>query len=396
VAIVIDETPFYGEMGGQVGDIGKITAESGEVIVTNTVWSPFGNIAQGVIVHLGQVTRGKISVGDLVEAEVDIDRRLDIARNHTATHLLQTALRQVVGKHVSQRGSLVNHERLRFDFSHLAAIDKQQLHEIQHIVNKKIQQSLPVTSKIVSYKQAIAEGAVALFEEKYGETVRVMEIGNPYISAELCGGTHVTSTGEIGLFYIVSESSIGTGLRRIEAITGREAEAFIEKRISILEATAEDIKSSSLEIRGKVKALIDELAVERKLTASLERKLSKNMIDDLTKSAELINGITTITANVPTSSMAILRELGDSLRERLKSAVIVLGTVNDDKPGFLAMVTPDLIGRGLHAGEIVKQVAGVTGGSGGGKAEIAQAGGKDKSKINEALALVIKLVEKAQ
>ncbi|MCK4331859.1 MAG: alanine--tRNA ligase, partial [Dehalococcoidia bacterium] len=189
VAIVLDGTPFYGEMGGQVGDTGRITADSGQIDVTNTVWSPFGNLAEGAVVHLGQVVEGTISVGDIVEAEVDVDRRLDIARNHTATHVLQAALRQVLGSHVQQRGSLVASDRLRFDFSHLTAISKQQLNEIQHIVNERIRGNLPVISKIVPYKQAMDEGAIALFDEKYGEEVRVIKVGKPPMSAELCGGT---------------------------------------------------------------------------------------------------------------------------------------------------------------------------------------------------------------
>lgn len=396
VAIVLDKTPFYGEMGGQIGDIGMIRVSSGEVIITNTVWSPFGNIAEGVVIHLGAVTKGKLSVGDVVEAEVNIERRLDIARNHTATHLLQAALRQVLGSYVSQRGSLVEPERLRFDFSHLTAISKQQLNEIQRSVNEKIRQNLPVISEVIPYKQAIEQGAIALFEEKYGETVRVLKIGDPPISTELCGGTHVGATGEIGLFYILGESSIGTGLRRIEAITGKEAEAFIENRLGMLDSLAEEMKSSPNEVCEKVKSVVAELVAERKLTATLERKLSKGVVDDLLSHAEHVNGITMIAANVSSSSMTILREIGDMLREQLKSAVIVLGTVHNDKPSFVAMVTPDLVGKGIHAGEIVKQVAGVTGGSGGGKAEVAQAGGKDKNKVDEALKLVKTIVGKAR
>ena len=394
VAIVLDETPFYGEMGGQVGDTGKITVNSSRIEITNTVWSPFGSLAQGAIVHLGQVIKGRVSVGATVQAEVDIDRRLDIVRNHTATHLLQTALRQVLGSHVQQRGSLVAPDRLRFDFSHLTAISKQQLDEIQHIVNERIRGNLPVISKVVTYKQAIDEGAIALFDEKYGETVRVMEVGEPAISAELCGGTHVKSTGEIGLMLITSESSIGTGLRRIEAATGRGAETFFQERLGTLEAVAEELRSSPSEVPEKVKALVAELSAERKRSTSLERELSRNMVEALLGKTEQVNGITVLAARVPSSSMAALREMGDLLRDRLKSAVIVLGTVYDGKPGFVAMVTPDLLDRGLHAGEIVKQVAGVTGGGGGGKATMAQAGGRDENKLDEALGVVKGLVQK--
>ncbi len=393
VAIVLDKTPFYGEMGGQVGDTGKMIVNSSRIEITNTVWSPFGNLAEGAVVHLGQVTKGRVSVGDIVEAEVDVGRRLDIARNHTATHLLQAALRQVLGSHVQQRGSLVAPDRLRFDFSHLTAISKQQLNEIQHIVNERIRENLPVISKVVPYKQAADEGAIALFDEKYGETVRVMEVGEPPISAELCGGTHVKSTGEIGFLFVISESSIGTGLRRIEAVTGKEAETFVQERLGTLEAVAEGLRSSPSEVPEKVKALVAELAAEHKRSASLERELSRNTVKTLLGQTDQVKGVTVVTAAVPSCSMPVLREMGDLLRDHLKSAVIVLGTVYQDKPAFMANVSPDLVHRGLHAGEIVKGVAEVTGGSGGGKANMAQAGGRDKSKLNEALEVVKKLVE---
>jgi alanyl-tRNA synthetase len=325
---------------------------------------------------------------------VDIGRRLDIARNHTATHLLQAALRQVLGSNVQQRGSLVHPDGFRFDFSHLAAISKQQLDEIQHLVNERIRENLSVRSKEIPYKQAIQEGAIALFEEKYGETVRVLEIGDPPMSAELCGGTHVTSTGEIGFFIITGESSIGTGLRRIEAITGKKAEQFVRDSLSTVATVAEELRSSPSEITDKIKALVAELAAERKRSASLERELSRYTVESLLGKTEQINGITVLSAKVPSTSLPTLREMGDLLKDQLKSAVIVLGTVHDGKPGFVAMVTPDLVKRGLHAGDIVKQVAGVTGGSGGGKANMAQAGGKDKNKLDEALELVKRLVQK--
>lgn len=394
IAVVLEETPFYGEKGGQVGDTGKIVADSSLVNVTNTVWSPYGSLAEGAVVHLGEVVTGTLAVGDVVEAAVDASRRLDIARNHTATHLLQMALREVLGSHVYQRGSLVHPEGFRFDFSHLSAISKQQLDDIESIVNEKIRQNLPVRSKVIPYSQAIEEGAIALFDEKYGETVRVVEIGEPPISAELCGGTHVGSSGEIGFFIIASESSIGTGLRRIEAVTGKGAECFIRQQLGVLEAVSKELKSSPGEVVDKVRAVLAELAGERKRLASLERELSRSMVDTLLTRAEDVNGITIVAAKVPSASASGLREMGDLLRERLKSAVIVLGTVHNGKPSFMAMVTPDLVNRGLHAGDIVRQVAAVTGGGGGGKATMAQAGGKDKSKLDEALRLVKQAVQK--
>jgi len=383
VDITLDRSSFYGEMGGQVGDTGEISSKKGKVAVTNTLRTP-----SDVIIHRGKVVEGSMSVGDEVEAKVDFTRRLDIARNHTATHLLQAALRQIVDRRIEQKGSLVEPERFRFDFSHRAPVTEEQLKEIQRQVNEWIRQNLKAEAKVLPYKQAIAEGAIALFEEKYGEEVRMLEIGEPAISKELCGGTHVSSTGEIGIFLITSESSIGTGLHRIEAVTGRKAESLIESRLTALQSLAKEVEGSLEEVPGKVKALISELEVERKRVLSLERELSRRITEDLPGQAEQVSGVTVLAAKVPALTMPILREMGDILRDRLKSAIIVLATVYNDKPNFLAMVTPDLIAKGFHAGDIINQVAKVTGGGGGGKSAMAQAGGKDVAKIDEALKLV--------
>ena len=389
VAIVLDKTPFYGEMGGQVGDTGEISSQKGKVAVTNTLRTP-----SDVIIHRGKMVEGSISVGDEVEAKVDSARRLDIVRNHTATHLLQAALRQTLGSRVYQKGSLVEPERFRFDFSYLGQVTEGQLKEIQRQVNEWIRQNLKAEAKVLLYKQAIAEGAIALFEEKYGEEVRMLEIGEPAISKELCGGTHVSSTGEISIFLITSESSIGTGLHRIEAITGRKAESLIESRLTALQSVAKEVEGSLDEVPNKVKTLISELEAERKRVLLLERELSRRIAEDLPEQAEQVSGVTVLAAKVPALSMPILREMGDTLRDKLKSAIVVLATVYNGKPNFLAMVTPDLIAKGFHAGEIINQVAKVTGGGGGGKAAMAQAGGKDAAKIDEALQLVHKLIQK--
>jgi alanyl-tRNA synthetase len=389
VDIVLDRTPFYGEMGGQVGDTGEISSKKGKVAVTNTLRTP-----SDVIIHRGKVVEGSISVGDEVEARVDVARRLDIARNHTATHLLQAALRQIVDRRIEQKGSLVEPERFRFDFSHLGQVTEEQLNEIQRQVNEWIRQNLKAEAKVLPYKQAIAEGAIALFEEKYGEEVRMLEIGEPAISKELCGGTHVSSTGEIGIFLITSESSIGTGLHRIEAVTGRKAESLIESRLTALQSIAKEVEGSLDEVPNKVKTLISELETESKRVLSLERELSRRIAEDLPGQAEQVSGVTVLAAKVPPLTMPILREMGDILRDRLKSAIVVLATVYNGKPNFLAMVTPDLIARGFHAGDIINQVAKVTGGGGGGKAAMAQAGGRDAAKIDEALKLVHKLIQK--
>jgi len=388
IDVILDKTPFYGEMGGQVGDTGEIISQKGRVIVANTLRTP-----SDVIIHQGKVIEGTISIGDEVEAKVDSARRLDIARNHTATHLLQAALRQIVDRRIEQKGSLVEPERFRFDFSHMASTTEEELKEIQRQVNEWIRQDLKAEAKVLPYKRAIAEGAIALFEEKYGEEVRMLEIGEPAISKELCGGTHVSSTGEISIFLITSESSIGTGLHRIEAITGRKAESLIESRLTALQSVAKEVEGSLDEVPNKVKTLISELEAERKRVLSLERELSRRIAEDLPGQAEQVSGVTVLAAKVPALSMPILREMGDTLRDKLKSAIVVLATVYNGRPNFLAMVTPDLIAKGFHAGDIINQVAKVTGGGGGGKAAMAQAGGKNAAKIDEALNLVKSVIE---
>ena len=370
-----------------MGDTGEIRRATGHFTVTGTVRS-----ASDVIIHQGYVSSGSFKVGDEVEAEVDRERRLDIARNHTATHLLQAALRQVLGEHVQQRGSLVAPERFTFDFSHIIAMMPEEIEEIQHIVNDRIRQNLEVYDEELPYQQAIEEGAIALFDEKYGDTVRVLKIGKPFISAELCGGTHVTSTGEIGYFQILGEHSIGSGLRRIEAVTGRGAERLIEKRLSDLQSVAEYLEAELDHVADKAHNLVEELDKERKQTLALERELSRKVAESLLDEAKVINGVTVLSARVPPFPQQVLREMSDFLRERLKSAVVVLGTVHQDRPAFLVAVTQDLVAKGYNAGDIVKQVAKVAGGGGGGKATLAQAGGRDKNKLDEALRLVKNLI----
>ncbi|HEY55650.1 MAG TPA: alanine--tRNA ligase [Dehalococcoidia bacterium] len=372
-SVILETTPFYAEMGGQVGDTGYIQSPSGKFLVTNTM-----SIPPYFYVHQGKVVEGSLSAGDEVEAIVDEERRLDIARNHTATHLLQFALRQVLGEDVWQRGSLVMAERFSFDFSYLKALTKKQIADVNAIVNEKIRQNLKVEAEEIPYEKAKEEGAIALFDEKYGDVVRVVRIGKPRVSAELCGGTHVSATGEIGLFHIISEGSIGAGLRRIEAVTGRGAEKYFGERVSDSEQ--------------KASSLVGELERERKQRRSLERELARKTAESLIPQAEVIKGVTVLVAKIPSSRLEILREMSDLLRDRLKSAIVVLGTVYEDKPAFLAAVTPDLVKKGYDAGKIVKQVAGVTGGGGGGKPGLAQAGGRDKEKLGEALKLVKSLV----
>jgi len=386
-SLILESTPFYGEMGGQAGDTGEISSPSGRFSVADTT-----RIPPDIIVHQGRVSQGSLTVGDEVEAEVDRERRLDIARNHTATHLLHFALRQVLGEHVQQRGSLVSPDRLRFDFSHLNAVMPEELEEVARIVNYEIRHNLKVYSEKTSYKEAVETGAIAIFDEKYGDVVRVMRIGEPVISTELCGGTHVNSTGEIGFFRIIGESSVGAGLRRIEAVTGRGAEAFTSQQTSSLHNIAQVLSTSPDEIEEKVSSLVDEVSRERQRALALERDLSKEIVASLLAQAEEIKGVRVLAARVASSRLEALREMSDLLRDKLKSVVIVLGTVYNDKPLFLAAVTPDLVAKGYNAGDIVRQVAKVTGGGGGGKAQFAQAGGKDKKKLDEALRLVKTLI----
>lgn len=383
VDIILDNTPFYGEMGGQVGDTGEISNSQGKIVVSNTIRG------QGdIVIHRGEITEGAMSVGAVVEARIDLPRRLDIARNHSATHILQAAMRQILGGNVSQRGSSVEADRFRFDFSQMAPVSKEEITRIQRWVNEKIRQDLPVKTSVVSYDQAIAGGAVALFEEKYGEKVRVVKIGEPAVSMELCGGTHVQSTGQIGLFLITAESSIGTGLCRIEAVTGKAAESLVEERFSALQTIAGDIETSVDTVPARVKSLARDVEKERKRSQSLEKQLSRYLAKSLLMKTKQVNGVTVLAVKVESLTMPALREMGDILRDSLGSAVIVLAAIYQKKLNFLAMVSPDLVTRGLHAGNIVKQVAKVTGGGGGGQAGMAQAGGKDASKLDEALSLV--------
>ena len=386
-SLVLDATPFYAEMGGQVGDTGEISGKSGRFIVTDTIKTTLG-----IIVHRGKMLSGTLSVQEVVTAAVDQERRLDISRNHTATHILQYALRQILGKQVQQRGSLVTPDRLRFDFSHLVAMLPEEIEKVQVIVNQHIRQNLEVYAEEMSYPEAVKEGATALFDEKYGDNVRGLKIGRPPVSFELCGGTHVSATGQIGMFHIVSESSVGSGLRRIEAVTGRGAEAYFQKLTQDWQEIARSLGANSENIKDKVLGVVSALDDEKKQRQNIEKELAVKVAESLVARAETHNGVTFIAANVSPLPPQALMQMTDYLREKQKSAVIVLGTIYDDKLSFLANVSTDLVAKGYNAGNIVREVAKVTGGSGGGKPTMAQAGGKDKTKIGEALQLVKILV----
>jgi alanyl-tRNA synthetase len=390
VEVLVRETPFYPEGGGQVGDTGAIRTASGIATVLDTQ-----RPAPEIIVHRAVVQSGFLSVGEEARLEVDGPRRANIKRNHTATHLLHAALHEVLGPHARQAGSLVAPDRLRFDFTHLAPVSSEQLGEIQRWVTRRIYEDLPVTPAYARYDEAIAAGAIALFGEKYGDTVRTvcirrppeeeLEVGVPCASLELCGGTHCDRTGEIGPFVIIAEGSVGSGIRRIEALTGPAAEELILERVGALESVARRLKAAPTEVEARVASLQAELVAERRRIEQLERELARRDIEALAQRAEQLNGVTILTSRVAASRPEALREMTDWLRERLKSAVIVLGAQIGDRPHFIAAVTPDLVAKGYHAGEIVRQAAVVAGGSGGGRPELAQAGGKDPAKIDEAL-----------
>ncbi|MCX8125961.1 MAG: alanine--tRNA ligase, partial [Dehalococcoidia bacterium] len=347
VRAVLRETPFYAEMGGQVGDSGELVTPSGRMVVFNTVRDP-----RGYIVHHGRVVSGVVSRGE-VEARVDTVRRLDTARNHTATHLLQAALRKVVGKHVSQKGSLVSPERLRFDFTQLSPLNREQLLSVQRQVNETIRQNLPVRPVVLSYSQAVAEGAIALFDEKYGETVRAVRIGEPPVSYELCGGTHVTATGGIGLFIITGESSVGAGVRRIEAVTGRGAELFLEEQLAVVDSLTRELKSPANELVSKVASLEEQLADERRRRQQLQRKLLAHQLPEVVSKLKVENGIPYLAWRADElESAEVLREFGDMIRARLlqddryRGGVVLLGSVIGDRPFFVVMVTSGLVARG--------------------------------------------------
>ena len=387
-SIILEATPFYGEMGGQVGDTGEIRSRTGRFTVVNTI-RRLGDTPPGTIIHQGQTTEGVLLVGDNVQTKVDEERRQDITRNHTGTHLLQMALRQIVGRHIQQRGSLVTPDHFTFDFSHLTAMTPEEMHEVQRLVNERIRQNLAVYDEELPYKEAIEQGVIALFDEKYGDIVRVLKIGQPVISAELCGGTHVTTTGEIGFFHILSEHSIGTGLRRIEAVTGRGAENFINQRLLDLQKVAENLEVKPAEVVNKAQNLSATLKNERKRVQGLEGQLAKRETEDIERKAINFRGIRIIAERVNTTNVDNLREMSDVLRNKLGNAVVVLGTDWENKPVFVANTTL----ADYDARQIVHIAAATTGGSGGGKKTLAQGGGTDVKRIDEALRQAVKFIK---
>jgi alanyl-tRNA synthetase len=411
VEVLLPETCFYVESGGQVADTGMILSlppsfsplkggvrggslEEGEgggwEIRVDDTRKP----AAGVIVHAGEVVRGTPSLGDLALASVDAQRRRDIMRNHTATHLLHAELRAVLGAHARQAGSLVAPDRLRFDFNHPEALTPEQIGRIEAGVNRNIIEGYPLSITFKPLQQAIGEGAMALFGEKYGETVRTITIGGqePF-SYELCGGTHVDETADIGLFLIVSESSAAAGVRRIEAVTGRRAYELVQRRFGALKEAASLLAAIPEEVPGKIKDLLEDLSAQRKGIAALRRELALTGFTRQVEEAPLVKGVPVLAAALPGADADTLRQMADRFRQRHSSGVAVLASVLDGRPVLIAAVTEDLVKRGLHAGELVKFVAGPLGGGGGGKPTLAQAGGKDPARLDEALSTVSGWVE---
>ncbi|MGB3932155.1 MAG: alanine--tRNA ligase, partial [bacterium] len=385
VEIVLDQTPFYAEGGGQVGDRGRLTAPGVRIKIKDTRALP-----GGVVVHQGQVEEGPVKTGTLVEARVEGELRWATARNHTATHLLHRALRQVLGDHVQQAGSLVDGERLRFDFSHFSAPDKEELKRIEELVNEKILENIPLEIKVMPLEEAQRLGAIALFGEKYGDEVRVVKIGD--YSLELCGGTHVPATGAIGSFKVVSEGSIGAGLRRIEAVTGKGVLEYVNNLEGVMARAAAALKTSPEELPERIGALLAGIKEREKELETLKGKLAKLQVSDLLERAVDVEGVKVVAMAVEAKGMEELRSLVDVLRGKLPSGVVLLGAAQQEKVNFVCSVSRDLVERGLHAGNIIKEVARVAGGGGGGRPDMAQAGGKAPERLEDALARGLELI----
>ncbi len=391
VEIALVETPFYPEGGGQVGDAGDISGADGKVGVDDTQ-----TVMPGLIMHIGKVVKGKVLLGETVDAHVNPARREDAARNHTATHLLHAALRQVLGSHVRQAGSLVAADRLRFDFSHVEAMTVEEIQAVQLLVNEKIRQNATVHRSEDTYTEAIRRGALAFFGDKYDEKVRLVEIKNgATFSFEVCGGTHVERTGELGTVYVLGESSIGAGMRRIEAVSGRGAEVLVRERFAASARAASLLGTAQLQIESRVQALLDEVDSLRSEKAELETRLSLQAASDMLDSRQDVDGISVLARRVEVSSADVLREMGDFLRDKLGSGVVALGTVIDDRPQLLVMVTPDLVESGFDAVAIARGAAKPIQGGGGGRPGVAQAGGRNSGGLDDAMALVEGLVREA-
>ncbi|GAB4322228.1 MAG: alanine--tRNA ligase [Candidatus Sumerlaeia bacterium] len=388
VIVVLDRTPFYGEAGGQVGDTGRliIAGGEGEATVLDTQKTP-----EEVFMHLCEVTRGEIKTGDSVTAAVDAERRAAIRRNHTATHLLQGALKRIVGAHITQSGSLVDEHHLRFDFTHIEPLTPAQIELIEETVMGEILANKSVNTETLPIEQARRRGAIAPFGEKYGAVVRLVEV--PGFSLEFCGGTHVARTGDIGPFMIRHESSIASGVRRIEALTGHNAARELRRRRALLAEACHALSTKPEDLSARITALQSELKALQRELDELKARQARDQMDALLESAREAGGVKVVTARFDGLSVEALREAADFVRSKLSPVVAVLASVDDGRVTMICAVTKDISGR-FHAGQIVKEVAAVVGGGGGGRPDLAQAGGRDAGKLPAALALVPEIVER--
>ena len=378
VAVILDVTPFHAEGGGQMGDTGRLVAPSGVVEVTNTKKLPNGST-----ILIGHVTEGTINSGEQVVTEVNRQRKNDIARNHTATHLLHAALKEVLGPHVNQAGSYVGPDRLRFDFSHFSQVTEEELKRVETIVNERILDSLDVDITETEITKAKAMGAMALFGEKYGDVVRVVSV--PGFSMELCGGVHVNNTALIGMFKIISESSSGAGVRRIEAVTGHGALAFVNETETLVRNIAQSLKCRTSDILGRIESLQTELKNAELKANEMSEKIASSQLDEIDSKVKDFKGIKALVQSVTVDDVDALRSLGDKMRDKVGGVVVLANVAAEDKINILAMATKDATKAGIHCGNIVKEVAKITGGNGGGRPDMAQAGGKDINKLQEAL-----------
>ena len=384
--IFVEKTPFYATMGGQEGDTGVIRTENGLFRVEDTI-----HLRGGKYGHVGVMESGMISVNDQVTLQVDPAGRADTCKNHSATHLLQKALKTVLGSHVEQKGSLVTPTRLRFDFAHFQPMTAEEIQKVEALVNQEIQAALPVVTQVMGIEEAKKSGAMALFGEKYGEKVRVVSMGE--FSKELCGGTHVANTSQITLFKIVSESGVAAGVRRIEALTGNNVIQYYRQMEENLHQLAKTLKTTPAELSDRAEHLLKEVKELQSENESLKSKLAQESLGDVTDQVTEVKGVKVLAAAVDGVDMNGLRDLGDQLKEKLGEGVVVLASSMGGKVSLLAMATPGAMEKGAHAGNLIKAAAAIVGGGGGGRPNMAQAGGKNPEKIGEAIAKIPELVE---
>lgn len=386
LAVILTNTAFHAEGGGQLGDTGRLVSDKGIFNVTDTKKLP-----DGYTIQLGTLEQGTLAVGDEVEFEVNLKRRGDIARNHTATHLLHAALKQVLGSHVNQAGSYVGPDRLRFDFSHFSPLTEEELAQVEDIVNEKILDAVDVEISQQDLEKAKEMGAMALFGEKYGKIVRVVNV--PGYSMELCGGVHVSNTSHIGLFKILSESSVGAGVRRIEAVTGRGALAYTRELENLIGEASTAVKGRPNNLVTRINALQEDLRAEKHRADEMEKKLVAAQAASVTADAKEVKGVPFLAQEVKVQDVDALRKMGDTLRDKTGGVVVLAAPMSADKVNILVMASKEAVQKGIHAGKIAKGVAQAMGGNGGGRPDMAQAGGKDASKVQAGLAKALELVE---